>query len=57
MPYYEALVIINKDFYDAEMIAHATSNNRKPTIDTVTDSEVTYVLSQLKSAGIPIPAL
>ena len=45
-----------KDFYDAEMIAH-DSNNRKPTIDTVTDSEVTYVLSQLKSAGIPIPAL
>jgi hypothetical protein len=31
------------------------SNNKKPTIDTVTASEVNYVMRQLKTAGIPIP--
>ena len=54
-------------FYDAEMIAqiinailrshhqHSMNNNKKPTIDTVTSSEVKYVMRQLKTAGIPIP--
>ena len=55
-------------FYDAEMIAqiinailrssshqYIMSNNKKPTIDTVTSSEVKYVMRQLKTAGIPIP--
>jgi hypothetical protein len=58
-----------KVFYDAEMIAqiinailrsssrhqHDINNNKKPTIDTVTASEVNYVMRQLKTAGIPIP--
>jgi hypothetical protein len=56
-----------KAFYGAEMIAQiinailrshhqlAMSNNKKPTIDTVTASEVTYVMRQLKTAEIPIP--
>jgi hypothetical protein len=56
-----------KAFYDAEMIAqiinailrshhqHAMSNNKKPTIDTVTASEVTYVMKQLKTTGISLP--
>jgi hypothetical protein len=56
-------------FYDAEMIAQITNamlrsyhhqqtindNNKKPTIDSVTPSEVNYVMRQLKTAGIPIP--
>ena len=62
------LLLEAKAFYDAEMIAqiinailrssnhqHAKSNNKKPTIDTVTASEVNYVMRQLKTAGIPIP--
>ena len=63
------LLLEAKAFYDAEMIAqiinailrssshhqHAMSNNKKPTIDTVTASEVNYVMRQLKTAGIPIP--
>jgi hypothetical protein len=61
------LLLEAKAFYDAEMIAqiinsilrsyfqHAMSNNKRPTIDTVTASEVTYVMRQLKTAGIPIP--
>jgi hypothetical protein len=31
------------------------NNNKKPTIDSVTPSEVNYVMRQLKTAGIPIP--
>ena len=56
-------------FYDAETIAqiinvmlrssshhqHTMDNNKKPTIDSVTPSEVNYVMRQLKTAGIPIP--
>jgi hypothetical protein len=34
---------------------HAMSNNKKPTIDTVTASEVTYVMKQLKTTGISLP--
>src|SRR5215207_2758741 len=34
---------------------HAMNNNKKPTIDSVTPSEVNYVMRQLKTAGIPIP--
>jgi hypothetical protein len=64
------LLLEARAFYDAEMIAqiiinfilrssshhqHAMSNNKKPTIDTVAASEVTYVMRQLKTAGIPIP--
>lgn len=63
------LLLEAKAFYDAEMIAqiinsilrssshhqHAMSNNKKPTIDTVTASEANYVMRQLKTAGIPIP--
>ena len=62
------LLLEARAFYDAEMIAqiinsilrssshhqHAMSNNKKPTIDTVAASEVTYVMRQLKTAGIPI---
>src|SRR5215203_4575283 len=41
-------------FYDAEMIAQIinyqrTINNNKPTIDSVTPSEVKYVMRQLKT--------
>jgi hypothetical protein len=55
-------------FYDAEMIAQiinailrsyhyqrTINNNKKPTIDNVTSSEVKYVMKQLKTTGIPIP--
>jgi hypothetical protein len=61
------LLLEARAFYDAEMIAQiinailrsssqpAISNNKKPTIDTVTASEVTYVMRQLKTAEIPIP--
>jgi hypothetical protein len=61
------LLLEAKAFYDAEMIAqiinailrshhqHTMNNNKKPTIDTVTASEVNYVKSQLKTTGIPIP--
>jgi hypothetical protein len=56
-------------FYDAEMIAqiinamlrsyyhhqNTMNNNKKPTIDSVTPSEVKYVMRQLKTTGIPIP--
>jgi Trp operon repressor len=54
-------------FYDAEMIAQIinailrsnhhqrTINNNKPTIDSVTPSEVKYVMRQLKTTGFPIP--
>jgi hypothetical protein len=66
---YKRLLLEAKAFYDAEMIAQiinailrssrhhqpAMSNNKKPTIDTVTASEVNYVMRQLKTAGIPIP--
>jgi len=31
------------------------NNNKKPTIDRVTSSEVKYVIRQLKTTGIPIP--
>ncbi|MGA9165860.1 MAG: hypothetical protein WB053_00635 [Nitrososphaeraceae archaeon] len=57
-----------KAFYDAEMIAqiinamlrsyhhqYTINNNKKPTIDNVTPSEVKYVMKQLKTTGIPIP--
>ena len=63
------LLLEAKAFYDAEMIAQiinailrnsshhqpTVSNIKKPTIDTVTASEVNYVMRQLKTAGIPIP--
>jgi hypothetical protein len=54
-------------FYDAEMIAQLinamlrsyhhqhTMNNKKPTIESVTPSEVNYVIRQLKITGIPLP--
>jgi len=53
-------------FYDAEMIAqlinamlrsyhHTKKKNNKPTIDSVTSSEVNYVIRQIKITGIPLP--
>jgi hypothetical protein len=58
-------------FYDAEMISQIINamlrsyhyqrtidnnyNNKKPTIDNVTSSEVKYVMKQLITTGIPIP--
>jgi hypothetical protein len=54
-------------FYDAEMISQLINtmlrgyhyqhrrNNNKPTIENVTASEVSYVMKQLKTTGIPLP--
>lgn len=47
--------IINAILRSSSHHQHAMSNNKKPTIDTVTASEVNYVMRQLKTAGIPIP--
>jgi hypothetical protein len=45
----------NKDYCSLDLNRHAINNNKKPTIDTVTASEVNYVMRQLKTAGISIP--
>lgn len=54
-------------FYDAEMISQlinamlrnyhysAKDHISKPTIESVTSSEVNYVMRQLKATGIPLP--
>ncbi|HZA63771.1 MAG TPA: hypothetical protein VE573_12935, partial [Nitrososphaeraceae archaeon] len=54
-------------FYDAEMISQLINamlrsyhndtkeNTRKPTMESVTASEVNYVMRQLKTTGISLP--
>jgi hypothetical protein len=61
MAFYDAEMIaqiinaILRNYHYQRTTNYNNSNTRKPTIDSVTSSEVKYVMNQLKTTGIPIP--